>query len=102
MVTFSDRLNRCAGAADLTLADLSRWFDRPHATVNTWRKGRTPFGPAGREAEADLERLEHAVRFDSRLPIPPKLTPTARIHLLQEVRNVARRNCRVSTLRPAG
>ena len=50
MDDFSKRLVRAAKVTDMTCSDLARWFDRPRATVNTWLKGRTPWGPQQKRA----------------------------------------------------
>jgi hypothetical protein len=34
--TFQQRLRRCRERGNLTVADFSRWFDRPYATVRSW------------------------------------------------------------------
>jgi hypothetical protein len=36
MAALSARLKACMDRGSLTLADLARWFGRPHATVRTW------------------------------------------------------------------
>src|SRR5215471_3803517 len=85
MVTFSQRLQRCASKADLTVADLTLWFDRPRPTVNTWVLGRTPTGPAGRCAEEDLARLEYAIH--NGFKVPPRLGRTERAAFVRERRD---------------
>ncbi len=97
--TFPTRLRRCQVDGDMTISDLARWFDRPRATVNTWiTKGRTPFGPAGRQAITDLAKLEAAIARKRGFPVPNKLTWAGRAKYLQELRDGIRGNSRV----PAG
>lgn len=43
-MSFQSRLRVCMARGNLTVADLARWFGRPHATVTTWTKGRVPGG----------------------------------------------------------
>lgn len=102
MTSFSERIGRCVKRGDLTVSDLARWFDRPRATVNTWLRGRTPYGPSGRKALADLEALERAI--DERggaFPIPVALTWQERIAYLSEHRDGGKRHNRVSPVRPS-
>lgn len=94
---FSERLRRCQRAAGMTVADLTRWFDRPRPTVNTWLQGRTPAGPAGKCAEADLERLEKVVQGGWK--IPPRLGLAERANFVREKRDGGKRNSRVSKVR---
>ena len=95
MSTFHERLRRCVSRADLTPADVMRWFDRPRSTIDTWLAGRTPWGPQGREAELDLQRLEYAIKHDFR--VPATMTRRERITFVVEWRD-AIRNHRVSAL----
>ena len=45
-VTFTERLQRVRHAANLTVAELARWFDRPDPTVRAWVRGAAnPGGP---------------------------------------------------------
>ena len=100
MNVFSERIHRCAEEASLTVADLTRWFDRPRATVDTWVNGRTPRGPAGITAELDLRRLELCI-FEDGFRIPVDMRQRARIAFLMEWRNGAREHYRVPHLHPA-
>jgi hypothetical protein len=96
--TFTERLKKCVSKADLTGADIARWFDRPRATVDTWLNlGRSPMGPAGDAAYADLLMLEWALRHDARnFPVPKRLTPRARRIYLHDRRSNAERNSGLS------
>lgn len=49
--SFQVRLTKVMLAGKLTVADLSHWMNRPHATVRLWVKGATT--PTGRY-QADL------------------------------------------------
>jgi hypothetical protein len=83
MHTFSERLLRCMSAADMTVADLTIWFDRPRSTVDTWVKlRRRPMGPSGRCAEDDLTNLEHAIY--NGFKIPPRFGREARSRCVLE------------------
>jgi len=73
---------------NLTVADLSRWFQRQDPTVRGWvNVGFTPGGsPTLRqEAEEDLQALEAAIR-DKHLPVPPRIHPRSRIQLIIKLR----------------
>lgn|SRR5580698_2405820 len=100
--SFSSRLGRCVSKADLTVSDVARWFKRPRATVDTWiNLGRNPWGPAGDAALTDLELLEWAVKSSPTFPVPKRLTPKARMVLINDAYEHAARNARVPSLRPA-
>jgi hypothetical protein len=63
--TFQRRRAACVETGNLTVADLSRWFGRPYATVRTWLyDGFEPSGgPRTRHRMGvRLNRLEAAVR----------------------------------------
>jgi hypothetical protein len=83
----SVRLKAIMENGNLTIADLARWFDRPHPTVRGWVHGGDVGGaPLDREAiEALLERLEVMLKKQKGLPIP-RLSPAARIEYLEELR----------------
>lgn len=100
--SFSERLTWCMEKGDLTISDLSRWFDRPRATVNTWVNGRTPFGPSGRLATHHLGLLEEAVRSRHFFPVPEELSWRDRMVFIRGRRNDAERHTRVPNLRTAG
>lgn len=71
---FSERLQRVIREGNLTVADLARWFARPHPTVANWVKG----GRMGRELPpldaayvmAQLEVLEKRLKKKNGLPVP--------------------------------
>lgn len=87
-MTFSDRLKACVSHADMTRADVARWFDRPRSTTDTWFDGRVPWGPQGREAELSLRRLEYAINHQFRMPV--SMTRRERIEYLLEWRDAIR------------
>jgi len=69
--SFADRLNRLLARGNLSIADLARWLDRPHATVSVWVHGRgAPAGTASdrKHVERELARLE--ALFGRGLPVP--------------------------------
>ena len=64
-MTFQQRLQRCRERGNLTVADFSRWFDRPYATVRSWlTEGWEPGdGPVTQKRMEDrLAQLEAVVR----------------------------------------
>lgn len=76
-LTFQDRLEWVREVGSLTVADLSRWFDRPYSTVNSWVAGHKPSGPPAdvREAFATLVQIEEAIRTKL---IPLKVMPLSK------------------------
>jgi len=86
MNNFTKRIQWCAEKGRLTTADLHHWFDRPYATVRTWRiDGRTPHGQYGEDADAALSLLERVIREGKKLPAPP-LSQTARVKYIRALR----------------
>lgn len=53
---FKQRLLRAQRQANFTVADLARWFERPHPTVRCWTKGTRPSG-----GHLDVARTEKAL-----------------------------------------
>ena len=88
MSVWSDRLEHARRAANMTVADLARWFDRPHATVTYWLKGGEPaLGPGNRDhAEALLGLLEALVQRGVELPVPLTMPQRKRIDYLTDLR----------------
>lgn len=73
--TWQRRLQTAQRAGNLTVADLARWFDRPHATVRTWVcDGREPGGgPLDiQHAQALLGLLETLIARKKGFPLPQK------------------------------
>lgn len=98
--TFTERLERCVKATDMTVSDLARWFDRPRATVNTWLNGRTPFGPPARIAEKRLVLLEFSVKTRAKFyPVPAHLSWLEREKYVRGMRDDAERNHCVPEMR---
>lgn len=84
------RLKAVMARGNLTVADLARWFLRPHATVRQWIEfGREPRGAPQDLQELDrlLGLLEAMIRQKNRLPVP-KLAPKARIVYLKTARRL--------------
>ena len=100
-MSFTTRLLWCKEHGDMTVSDLSVWFGRPRATVNTWVNGRIPYGPAGRLAAAHLTLLENAIRKNKSLPVPIDLSWTKRADYIRGVRDAIERNYRVPQMRSA-
>ena len=88
MPSFQTRLQQAMWKANLTVADLARWFDRPHATVRGWVVNGTGVGGAPGDVaaiELHLRRLE-ALANKKKGPFPvPRLSPRERIEYLRRV-----------------
>lgn len=79
-MTIQRRLQACMKRGNLRVADLARWFDRPHPTVRGWalkdiRPGGGPHD--AKMVEFDLNRLERLIKGKYGFPIP-RLSPRAR------------------------
>lgn len=89
--TFQQRIKRSQEVGNLTIADLSRWFDRPYQTVRYWsNRGSEPGGgPVDQKhAEAMLNLLETLI--DKRKGFPmPRLSQQDRIAHLGKIREAA-------------
>lgn len=88
MTKFSARLCRLMEQANLTGADLARWFDRPDPTVRGWISGAHDLsGPALDTAyiEACVAKLESLLRVGAGLPVP-RMTPAKRIVYMTKLR----------------
>lgn len=93
MNAFRQRLHSTMQAGNLRVADLARWFDRPHATVRGWvEDGTEPGGgPLDRAMVMALMRtLEHLVKKKRGFPVP-RLSPSARIAHLAKIRTEIKR-----------
>jgi hypothetical protein len=90
MKDFSERLNKVAPKGDFTIADLSRWFDRPYHTVWFWvAKGVKPRGSKLQKKLilGRLALLEEAVSKNPGLPIPPSLNQFERVEYVEKLRH---------------
>jgi hypothetical protein len=84
----------------MTTSDLSRWFDRPRATVATWVAGRTPWGPQAKVAEKRLLLLEDSIkRREEYYPVPAHMSWKEREKYVRGMRDDAERHSRVSNVR---
>ncbi len=100
MADFTTRLVRCAEVTDMTTSDLARWFDRPRATVNTWLKGRTPWGPQAKRALKRLDLLEFSIKARKKYwPVPDELNWTEREKRILGMLDDAQRHHRVPDMR---
>jgi hypothetical protein len=88
MSAWSDRLEATRRSANMTVADLARWLDRPHATVTYWLRGGEPAGGQGDRdhAEALIGLLEALVRRGVELPVPLTMPQRKRIAYLRDLR----------------
>lgn len=103
MGDFTKRITAAMVITEMTVSDLSRWFDRPRATVNTWLTGRTPFGPPAKIAEKRLAMLEFSIASRrGYYPIPAHLSWKEREKYMRGMRDDAERHYRVPDVRAAG
>ena len=102
MADFPARLVRVAKVTDMTCSDLARWFERPRATVDTWLKGRVPWGPQARRAEKRLAMLELSIKKRKAYwPVPADMSWLEREKYVRGMRDDAERHHRVPDSRPA-
>lgn len=82
------RLQAAMQHGNLTIADLARWFERPHPTVRGWVHGTGVGGPP-LDVQAVLDRLGHIeVRIKKRKGLPvPQLSPARRAVYVESLRN---------------
>lgn len=94
--SFHVRLTRVMQTGQLTVADLSHWFNRPHPTVSMWVKGKT--APAGRYtadlAYSRLLLLEQVVR--ARDWSVPEMSAHKRPEWIRQARDNAEHSRRLS------
>jgi hypothetical protein len=94
MKTFEQRLQWCMRNGNLRVADLARWFGRPHGTVRGWalpRNNRAAMHPSGSEPDVEhvhrlLELLELMIRKKAGFPLALGLTPSDRRDNLMGIR----------------
>lgn len=87
-MTFQQRLKKVMAGGNLRVADLARWFERPHATVRSWVND--GYQPAGGPMDRDnilrqLSALELLVAKKYRFPVP-RLSPKERIEYMGTIR----------------
>ncbi len=93
-MTFQQRLKKVLKGGNLTVADLSRWFDRPDPTVRDWvERGRAPSGAPGdlEHVKALLELLEAMITKKVGLPVP-RMSQVKRKDYLGTIRQNALEN----------
>ena len=88
-MTLAERLERCLASGNLTIADLSRWFARPHPTVRGWLAN--GFNPRGGPHDIDyvfvmLTALESLIRKGTVLPLQRGISRAARIKHIERLR----------------
>lgn len=83
---FRQRLLRVQKRANFTVADLARWFERPHPTVRCWTKGTRPSGGPldSQRVEKGLARLEGLLK-QRKLPLA-WMRPRDKIRALKALR----------------
>ena len=91
-IPFSDRLKKVATSGELSVSNLSIWFERTRPTVNTWFTGREPRGPRGVRAYHRLALLEKAIRDRMGFPIPAQLNDADRAKYVTERLNALRKH----------
>lgn len=89
MKDFSARLNSCMQDGNLTVADISRWFCRPHPTVRGWI--RNGFDPRGGPHDVEylfsmLDALESTIKKRRDLPLKRGTSRAARIRQIEGLR----------------
>ena len=90
-MNLADRLNRLLARGNLSIADLARWLDRPHATVSTWVHDRG--SPAGTLQDREhilkeIVRLETMLKHGHGLPVPHLPTREARLGYIANLRSL--------------
>jgi hypothetical protein len=86
--SFQERIERVLHDGQLTIMDLSRWFERAYPTVRTWHlAGHEPWGPHGEDTRGRLEILETAIKRKQGFPVPTKLSPRARRAHIERIRD---------------
>lgn len=85
--TFQQRLKKVMAGGNLRVADLARWFERPHSTVTSWLGGCEPSGGAldVNDVHARMAKLEKLVAKKRQFPVP-RLSPRNRIAYLDGIR----------------
>lgn len=91
-MTFQQRLKKVMAGGNLRVADLARWFERPHSTVTSWVND--GYEPAGGPLDRDtvlllLVKLERLVAGKKVFPVP-RLGPRARIEYVGTIRAAVR------------
>ena len=87
-MTFQARLKKCMRDGNLTVADLARWFERPHPTMRSWvENGVEPGGGPQDRAQVleTLTQLEKLIAKNNKFPVP-RLSPRERIAYLGALR----------------
>lgn len=90
MNKFQQRLQQAGLKANMRVADLARWFGRPHATLQGWvYRGIEPGGGPGDVAHIKslLDLLETMTRKKTGFPIPIGLSPKDRIAYIKDIRD---------------
>jgi hypothetical protein len=85
---FGHRLRVVLKKGNLRVADLARWFEKPHATVSEWvRNNRQPTGaPGDLEFIFELlEAIEKLIEQKRGFPVP-RLPPSKRIAYMESAK----------------
>jgi hypothetical protein len=81
---FAKRLQRAMRGGNLTVADLARWLDRPHATVRCWTLGTEPSG-----APLDVEHAHQMLALLERMIARKIVFPLPRMSTVERARKLA-------------
>ena len=91
-LSFQQRLKKVMAGGNLRVADLARWFERPHSTVTSWvNDGWEPAGgPQDVEAVMRLLTvLEVLIKRHASFPVP-RLSSKDRIEYMGTIRAAVR------------
>ena len=91
MKSFQKRLLSIQKRANLTVADLARWYGRPHATVRCWTQGTSPSGPPLDRAEVERMTQWLVGQIQAKVLPLPWLGRKGRLKRMEELRKKAAR-----------
>lgn len=88
MLTFVDRLTKCAMRAGLSVSDLANWFETPYPTMRSWLHGtRVPPEENVERLLGRLDQLEQHVKTNNGFPVPFGLGGRKRPQFIKKVRD---------------
>lgn len=86
---FNIRLRTVIKKGNLRVADLARWFERPHATVSEWVKNARQPTAAPHDLEfieSSLAALENLIAQKRGFPVP-RMSPKQRVAHLDSIKH---------------